>query len=147
MVIKVEKVAGTVYMLEGKGGNIGVSVGDDGVVLVDDQFAPLAPKIQEALKGITDKPVRVLLNTHWHGDHTGGNAAIAAGGATIVAHDNVRTRMTAGAPASSSAASLTRRRRRPSGGAADHHLPRQSLGAPQRRRDPRHPPGERPHRR
>jgi cyclase len=98
VVIRVEKVAGTVYMLEGKGGNIGVSVGDDGVVLVDDQFAPLAPKIQEALKGITDKPVRVLLNTHWHGDHTGGNAAIGAGGATIVAHDNVRTRMVAGAP-------------------------------------------------
>jgi glyoxylase-like metal-dependent hydrolase (beta-lactamase superfamily II) len=67
--IKVTKVAGTVYMLEGAGGNIGVSVGEDGVVLVDDQFAPLAPKIREALKGITDKPIKFVLNTHFHGDH------------------------------------------------------------------------------
>jgi glyoxylase-like metal-dependent hydrolase (beta-lactamase superfamily II) len=72
--IKVTKVAGTVYMLEGAGGNIGVSVGEDGVVLVDDQFAPLAPKIREALKGITDKPIKFVLNTHFHGDHTGGKA-------------------------------------------------------------------------
>ena len=61
-------------MLEGSGGNIGVSVGDDGVVMVDDEFAPLAPKIKAALKGITDKPLRFVLNTHFHGDHTGGNA-------------------------------------------------------------------------
>src|SRR5690349_23577167 len=71
--IKVQKVAGTVYMLQGAGGNIGVSVGEDGIVIVDDQFAPLAEKIQAALKGITDKPVRFVLNTHWHGDHVGGN--------------------------------------------------------------------------
>src|SRR5215468_3333779 len=74
VVIKVQKVAGNVYMLEGMGGNIGVSVGDDGIVLVDDQFAPLAPKIREALRGITDKPIKFVLNTHFHGDHTGGNA-------------------------------------------------------------------------
>ncbi len=87
-------------MLEGAGGNIGVSVGDDGIVVVDDEFAPLAPKITAALRGITDKSVRVVLNTHWHGDHTGGNAAMfAATGAPIVAHENVRKRMLAGAPA------------------------------------------------
>src|SRR5262245_53016573 len=72
--IKATKVNGAVYMLEGSGGNIGVSVGDDGIVIVDDQFAPLAPKIKAALKEITDKPLRFVLNTHFHGDHTGGNA-------------------------------------------------------------------------
>src|SRR5882724_10983475 len=71
--IKVTKVAGTVYMLQGSGGNIGVSVGDDGIVIVDDQFAPLAPKIIAALDGITDRPIKFILNTHFHGDHTGGN--------------------------------------------------------------------------
>src|SRR4051812_35516398 len=72
--IKVQKVAGTVYMLTGAGGNIGVSSGDDGIVIVDDQFAPLAPKIREALHGITAKPIKYVLNTHYHGDHTGGEA-------------------------------------------------------------------------
>src|SRR6202795_1255900 len=93
--IKVTKVAGTVYMLEGSGGNIGVSVGEDGIVVVDDQFAPLAPKIQAALKGITDKPVRFILNTHYHFDHTGGNADFSKLG-TIVAQDNVRKRLAEG---------------------------------------------------
>jgi glyoxylase-like metal-dependent hydrolase (beta-lactamase superfamily II) len=79
-------------MLEGSGGNIGVSVGDDGIAIVDDQFAPLAPKIREALKGITDKPVKFVLNTHFHGDHTGGNAAFGTE-ATIIAHENVRKRL------------------------------------------------------
>ena len=95
--IKVEKVAGTVYMLEGEGGNIGVSVGDDGIVLVDDQFAPLAPKIKAALKGITDRPLRFVLNTHWHGDHTGSNAIFSAD-APIIAHENVRKRLASGRP-------------------------------------------------
>src|SRR5271157_6614273 len=74
--IKVTKVSGNIYMLQGEGGNIAASVGDDGIVIVDDQFAPLADKIQAALKGlgITDKPVRFVINTHYHGDHTGGNA-------------------------------------------------------------------------
>jgi glyoxylase-like metal-dependent hydrolase (beta-lactamase superfamily II) len=93
---KVEKVAGSVYMLYGvggfAGGNIGVSVGDDGVVLVDDQFEPLVPKIEAALKGITPKPVRFVLNTHFHGDHTHGNKVFGRS-ATLVAHDNVRKRM------------------------------------------------------
>ena len=71
--IKATKVAGNVYMLQGSGGNIGVSVGDDGLLIVDDQFAPLADKIRAALKGLADKKLRFILNTHWHGDHTGGN--------------------------------------------------------------------------
>ena len=94
--IKVQKVAGTVYMLTGSGGNIGVSVGDDGVVIVDDQYAPLAPKIQAALKSITDKPVRFIINTHYHGDHTGGNADFAKTGSTIIAQENVRKRLQEG---------------------------------------------------
>jgi cyclase len=90
--IKVTKVAGNVYMLEGAGGNIGVSVGDDGILIVDDQFAPLADKIRAALKGIADKKLRFILNTHWHGDHTGGNVAFGPE-APVIAHDNVRKRM------------------------------------------------------
>jgi len=93
--VKVTKVAGSVYMLEGAGGNIGVSVGDDGIVIVDDQFAPLADRIQAALKGITDKPVRFVINTHWHFDHTGGNGYFGKQG-TIIAQDNVRERLAAG---------------------------------------------------
>src|SRR5216110_1185747 len=73
--IKVTKVSGNIYMLEGAGGNIAASVGEDGIMIVDDQFAPLAEKIQAALKniGVTDKPVRFVINTHYHGDHTGGD--------------------------------------------------------------------------
>ena len=91
--IKTTKLAEGMYMLEGAGGNIGVSVGDDGVILVDDQFAPLTPKIQEAISKITPRPVRFVINTHWHGDHVGGNENLATAGAVIVAHDNVRKRM------------------------------------------------------
>src|ERR1700682_2696475 len=72
--IKATKVSGNIYMLEGAGGNIAASIGDDGIVIVDDQFAPLADKIQASLKGITDKPVRFIINTHYHPDHTGGTA-------------------------------------------------------------------------
>jgi len=93
--IKVTKVAGTVYMLTGAGGNIGVSSGDDGIVIVDDQFAPLAPKIKEALKSITAKPIKFIVNTHYHGDHTGGNE-IFGKEAPILAHENVRARLAAG---------------------------------------------------
>src|SRR5438045_6378007 len=96
--IKVQKVAGTVYMLTGAGGNIGASIGDDGIVLIDDQFAPLAPKIKEALKSISDKPIRFILNTHFHGDHTGGNEVFGKEG-TIIAHDNVRKRLESGTKA------------------------------------------------
>jgi glyoxylase-like metal-dependent hydrolase (beta-lactamase superfamily II) len=91
--MKTTKVAGNVYMLEGAGGNIGVSVGDDGILIVDDQYAPIADKIREALKGIgADKKLRFILNTHWHGDHTGGNVVFGPE-APIIAHDNVRKRM------------------------------------------------------
>ena len=82
-----------VFMLTGAGGNIGVSVGEDGVFVVDDQFAPLSEKILTAIEGLSDKPVSYVLNTHWHGDHTGGNENMGEAGAVIVAHDNVRTRM------------------------------------------------------
>ncbi len=96
--IKVTKVSGSIYMLEGAGGNIAASVGEDGIVIVDDQFAPLAEKIQTALKnlGITDKPVRFVINTHFHGDHTGGNLPFANTGSTVIAHDNVRKRLESG---------------------------------------------------
>jgi cyclase len=92
--IKVTKVAGNVYMLQGQGGNITALVGDDGILLVDDEYAPLADKIRAALKGIgvTDKPVRFVINTHYHPDHTGGNLPFAET-AVIIAHDNARTRM------------------------------------------------------
>jgi cyclase len=96
--IKVTKVAGSVYMLEGAGGNIGASVGEDGIVVVDDQYAPLAEKIQAALKGITDKPVRFVINTHYHEDHTGGNAFFQQQ-APIIAQDNVRKRLENGGTA------------------------------------------------
>jgi cyclase len=96
--IKVTKVSGNIYMLEGEGGNIAASVGEDGIAIVDDQFAPLAEKIQAALKnlGITDKPVRFVINTHYHGDHTGGNVPFANAGSTVIAQDNVRKRLESG---------------------------------------------------
>src|ERR1700747_111372 len=99
--IKVTKVSGNIYMLEGQGGNIAASVGEDGIVIVDDEFAPLAEKIQASLKslGITDKPVRFVINTHYHGDHTGGNAPFANAGSTVIAQDNVRKRMVSGGTA------------------------------------------------
>src|SRR6202008_1943446 len=99
--IKVTKVSGNIYMLEGQGGNIAASVGEDGIVIVDDQFAPLAEKIQAALKnlGITDKPVRFVINTHYHGDHSGGNAPCANSGSTVIAQDNVRKRLISGGTA------------------------------------------------
>jgi len=97
--LKVAKVAGTVYMLEGSdAGNIGASIGEDGIVIVDDQYAPLADKIQAALKGITEKPIRFIINTHYHGDHTGGNAYFQKQ-APIIAQDNVRKRLETGGPA------------------------------------------------
>ncbi|MFN2443378.1 MAG: MBL fold metallo-hydrolase [Thermoanaerobaculia bacterium] len=95
--VKVHPVAGQIFMLEGAGGNIGVSVGEDGIVIVDDQYAPLAPKIKAALASLTDRPVRFVLNTHYHGDHTGGNEFFGET-APIVAHENVRTRLADGMP-------------------------------------------------
>jgi glyoxylase-like metal-dependent hydrolase (beta-lactamase superfamily II) len=99
--IKATKVSGNIYMLEGAGGNIGASIGEDGIVIVDDQFAPLAEKIQASLKslGIADKPVRFVINTHYHGDHTGGNAPFSNAGSTLIAQDNVRKRLETGGTA------------------------------------------------
>ena len=91
--IEVIDVAEGLHMLVGQGGNIGVSTGGDGVFVVDDQFAPLTEKILAAIGGISDAPVRFLVNTHWHFDHTGGNENMGDAGAVIVAHENVRTRM------------------------------------------------------
>jgi len=88
-----EPVAGHVHVLYGRGGNIGVSVGPDGVFLVDDQFAPATPDILAAVEELGGGAPRFLLNTHWHGDHTGGNENLGKSGATIFAHHEVRTRM------------------------------------------------------
>jgi len=94
--VKVHQVSGNVYYLEGAGGNVGVLVGDDGVLMIDDQFAPLSDKLVAAIRTISDKPIRLLINTHIHGDHTGGNANFGAMGIDIVAHDNVRVRLAKG---------------------------------------------------
>ncbi len=94
--IKASEVVPGIYMLEGAGGNIGVSVGADGAFVIDDQFAPLAGKILEAIRKIDARPLEFVINTHWHGDHTGGNEALGKAGARIVAHDNVRTRLMQG---------------------------------------------------
>ena len=90
--VKATPVSGPVYMLTGAGGNIGVSAGPDGVLIVDDQFAPLADKIRAALQGVGGGRLRFVLNTHWHGDHTGGNPVFGKE-ASIVAHENVRKRL------------------------------------------------------
>ena len=91
--IRTEQVADGLYVLFGSGGNIGVSVGEDGAFLVDDQYAPLTEKILAAVAEVTDQPVRWVLNTHWHGDHTGGNENLGREGAMIVAHENVYRRL------------------------------------------------------
>ncbi len=92
--VKAQPVSGNIHMLTGAGGNIGVSAGSDGILIVDDQFAPLADKIRAALKGLGDGKLKFVLNTHWHGDHTGGNEAFGRE-ASIIAHDNVRKRLAA----------------------------------------------------
>jgi cyclase len=95
--LKTTPVAGGVSMIEGAdgfaGGNVAVSVGDDGVFIIDDELAPLTPKLKAALAALSKKPIRFVVNTHWHADHTGGNPGMAAAGAIIVAHDNVRKRL------------------------------------------------------
>ncbi len=91
--IGTERVAEGIFMLTGEGGNIGVSAGEDGVFLIDDQFAPLTDMIRKAIAAISPEPIKFLLNTHWHIDHTGGNENLGKAGVLIVAHDNVRVRM------------------------------------------------------
>ncbi|MCZ6778911.1 MAG: MBL fold metallo-hydrolase [Acidobacteria bacterium] len=91
--IKTIRIDDGLHMMTGSGGNLAVSVGGDGAFLVDDQFAPLTEKIQAAISKITDKPVRFVINTHWHHDHVGGNENFGKAGSLIVAHENVRKRM------------------------------------------------------
>ena len=91
--IKSKKVADGVFMLIGSGGNIGISAGVDGVFMIDDQFAPLTQKIKRAVAAISDMPIRFVINTHWHYDHTGGNEKLGEMGSIIVAHENVRKRL------------------------------------------------------
>ena len=90
--MKVVPVSGNIYMLQGAGGNIGVSAGPDGILIVDDQYAPLAEKIRAALKGINPGKLKFVVNTHWHGDHTGGNATFGPE-APVIAQENVRKRL------------------------------------------------------
>jgi len=91
--IKTIEVAQNIFMLEGAGGNIGVIRGEDGILMIDSQYAPLSEKIKSAIAKISENEIKYLLNTHWHGDHTGGNNNFGSEGATIVAHENVRLRM------------------------------------------------------
>jgi len=94
--VKTEALRGALHVLYGQGGNIGVSVGEDGVFIIDDQYAFLTDKIKAAITKISDKEIRYVINTHFHGDHTGGNENMGEGGTVIVAHDNVRQRLSAG---------------------------------------------------
>lgn len=92
--LRTSAVSGNIHVIQGgDGGNIGVSVGDDGIVLVDDHYKPLTPKLKVALARLSPRPVRFVLNTHWHNDHTGGNEGLALDGALVVAHENVRKRL------------------------------------------------------
>lgn len=94
--IRTTEIGNGVYVLQGAGGNVGLVVGERGAFLVDDQYAPLTDKIRAAVAEVTDQPIRFVLNTHWHGDHTGGNENLADEGTLVIAHDNVRERMSAG---------------------------------------------------
>ena len=94
--IKTTDLGHNTYMLEGQGGNITVAVGTDGIIMVDTQFAPLSDKIKAAIKAISPLPIKYIINTHFHGDHTGGNANFQKDGATVIAQDNIRLRLAAG---------------------------------------------------
>ncbi|HET9948592.1 MAG TPA: MBL fold metallo-hydrolase [Longimicrobiales bacterium] len=96
--IRAHHVAGSVHYLEGQGGNIGLSVGEDGVVMIDDQFAPLTDRIVAAIREISDGEIRFVINTHVHGDHTGGNENLGRMGILILARDEVRVRLLESAP-------------------------------------------------
>lgn len=96
VVVKTTDLGNRVYLLQGAGGNVTVAVGDDGIIVIDNQFAPMYPKLKAAITALSPQPVRYVVNTHYHFDHTGGNEAFAKDGATIVAHENVRTRLAEG---------------------------------------------------
>lgn len=91
--IKAEQVSESIYMITGRGGNIGVCIGEDGIYVIDDQYAELSEKILRAIRQLSEEELKILINTHWHGDHSGGNENMAKEGATIIAHKNVRERM------------------------------------------------------
>jgi cyclase len=91
--ISTTRISESLYVLQGAGGNVAVLIWDDGVLLVDDKIAPAAPKLKAAIAAITSRPIRFVVNTHWHPDHRGGNSALAGDGAVIVAHENVRRRL------------------------------------------------------
>lgn len=91
--LRADRVAPGIYFITGRGGNMGLCIGEDGAFLIDDQYAPLTEGIRQVIAQLTDKPVKFVLNTHWHGDHTGGNETLGELGAVIIAHDNVRIRM------------------------------------------------------
>jgi len=88
------QLSDTVYMLTGRGGNVGISTGEDGLYIIDDQVRPVTAQLLQAIRKISDKPIRIVLNTHYHADHVGGNETFGDGGAMIIAHDNIRKRMT-----------------------------------------------------
>src|SRR5467141_3552537 len=94
--IKTIDLGNKTYRLEGQGGNITVAIGSDGILMVDTQFAPLSDKIKAAIKAISPLPIKYIVNTHFHGDHTGGNAIFQKDGATVIAQDNIRVRLLAG---------------------------------------------------
>jgi glyoxylase-like metal-dependent hydrolase (beta-lactamase superfamily II) len=88
------QLSDTVYMLKGRGGNVGISTGRDGLYIIDDQVRPITSQLLQAIRKVSNKPVRFVINTHYHADHTGGNETIGGAGAVIIAHDNIRKRMT-----------------------------------------------------
>ena len=94
--VKTTDLGNKTYLLEGAGGNVTVAVGTDGIIMVDSQFAPMHDKLKAAIEKISPLPIKYLINTHYHGDHTGGNAAFHKDGATVVAQDNIRARLVAG---------------------------------------------------
>lgn len=91
--IKPQKVNDKIYMLTGAGGNIGILIGEDGVFMIDNQYAPLSDKIKASIKDITEQPIKYILNTHWHFDHSGGNVNLNTPELTLVAHENVKIRL------------------------------------------------------
>ena len=97
IVVKTTDLGHRTYMLEGQGGNVTIAVGDDGVIMVDGQYAPLHDKLKAAIAAVTPQPVKFLVNTHYHRDHVGGNAPFSQDGATVVAHENVKKRLASGA--------------------------------------------------
>ena len=133
--IKTTKVGNNFYVLEGQGGAIGVLAGPDGVLMVDAQFAPLTEKIVAAIKQISDRPIRFLVNTHVHGDHTGGNENLGKMGVTILARDQLRARLEAPATGPKAAPA----------GAPAHHLPRAGDLPHERRRRAADPGAGRAH--